>query len=217
MEQLPSPNAASPNELLEPASWTCGEAHVPYFGEEDELALRAQAEALAELCAKQAAQLECLEQELVKVQANDSRLQQELLEARAQSERERLEYDAKLDQMARLQARLLGENEQLFAELECAVQRIEALKREMHALEERRAEGREADGGTTPPAPAQPVRPARLSRAPSRKGLGAATATVGAARGPRLLMGEPVVRAACPSGGGVRVASLAGPPREGPC
>lgn len=92
---------------------------------------------LAELCAQQAVRLADLEQELMRVQDSDSRLEQELREARAHSERERLECSRKLEQMARLQAQLQTENEELFTELERAAQRIEALKHEVVVLQGR--------------------------------------------------------------------------------
>jgi len=109
--------------------------HIPHVDQANRLYSDNPTEYLRELCAQQATRLDFLEQELSKVQESDGRLEQELLEARELCDRERSEYDKKIDQMAKLQARLQAENEELFSELEKAAERIESLKAEVRSLQ----------------------------------------------------------------------------------
>lgn len=83
---------------------------------------------LSELCAKQFARLAELEIELLKAQEADLHLQQDLREARKALERDRADFDAKLENVMKLQERLQVENQQLLLSLQIANERLQVLE-----------------------------------------------------------------------------------------
>lgn len=84
---------------------------------------------LSELCAKQFARLAELEIELLKAQEADLHLQQDLREARKALERDRADFDAKLENVMKMQERLQVENQQLLISLQIANERLQVLER----------------------------------------------------------------------------------------